>query len=203
MTIAAFVEVRLETGLIIFNTSGGPGASTSIATSLGGAEFRNVNQASMLGKWQYGERNMMPADFENLNIFFHARRGKAQGFRYKDWGNYKDNGTGSFSVIDSTHSQMIKTFSDAYRIIRKPVYPIIVVGTGVYSIDYVTGIVTTISGAAPTSWTGEFDTPVRFDVDDIKFEFIAATTDAPGGEHNISGAYFYIHSFPIVELRNP
>lgn len=208
MTIASFAEVQLDSGLVIYSTIGGPAASTTVATNFAGYEFRNINQPTMLGRWEYGERNMLPADFENLHNFFHARYGKGQGFRYRDWGNYKDKGAGAFSVIDSTHSQMIKNFTSgsvtAYRIIKKPISSTIAIqGSGSYTFDTNTGIVTITSGAAPTGWTGQFDTPVRFDADDIKFEFIAADIVAPGGPANITGAYFHLASLPIIELRNP
>jgi uncharacterized protein (TIGR02217 family) len=58
------------------------------------------------------------------------------------------------------------------RKIVKPVSGTITVtgGSGV-SIDHATGIVTVASGA-PTAWTGEFDTPARFDSDEMRLQVV-------------------------------
>lgn len=38
----------------------------------------------------------------------------------------------------------------------------------VVSVDHSTGIITHTGGPAPTSWSGEFDVPCRFDTDQMK-----------------------------------
>ena len=65
------------------------------------------------------------------------------------------------------------------------------------TVDYTTGLVT--FGSAPTSghtltWTGQFDTPCRFDIDDLKIELV---DELPaGGDLLCRWA-----SIPLIELR--
>lgn len=204
MTIAAFAEDVLDSNLIIYHTIGGPGASTSVVQVESGAESRNANQKTMLGIWEYGERNMLPDDFKNLQKFFRARNGKTQGFRFLDPGNHTDDGTGALVQIDGTHWQMIKNFSSggvtAYQKITKLIEDTIEIqGGGGYDYEITTGIVTENYGPDPTGWTGGFHTPVRFDADRIRFEFIAADIGPGGGR--VKNAYFHVYSLPIIELR--
>jgi len=91
-----------------------------------------------------------------------------------------------------THADWTLTAGTEDRKIVKPVRNISIAGGSGISVDYTTGIVT-FSGA-PTSWSGEFDVPCRFDIDQLKGEII----DRSKGQLLIS-----YQSIPIVELRNP
>lgn len=77
------------------------------------------------------------------------------------------------------------------RTIAKPVTTIATVGGTVSSVDYTTGIVTMSSGS-PTSWTGSFDVPCRFDTDRMEGSIVEK-----------SGSNFLIDwkAIPIVEVR--
>jgi hypothetical protein len=66
------------------------------------------------------------------------------------------------------------------------------------TVNSTSGIVTDVLGDEMT-WTGEFDTPVRFDTDQLRYEFIGAT--GPGGAANVKDVYFHLFSLPITELR--
>ncbi len=68
----------------------------------------------------------------------------------------------------------------------------VVVGSGTYTVDSTTGIITKTSGSAPTAWTGEFDVPCRFDTDQMQMESITRA----GG--NLLTSW---KSIPIVEIR--
>jgi uncharacterized protein (TIGR02217 family) len=206
--MTAFAEVRIDDDLIIYRTVGGPEFSTDVVIVDSGREQRNANWSLPLGSWELGERSMMPNDLLAMKNFFIARQGRAQGFRFKDWSDYRDEGAGVLLPIpDASGSyQMHKMYPsggiNGQRKISKPVAGTIKVYSSgslvAASVDTATGIVTGISGDALT-WTGEFDTPVRFDTDQLRSEFIGAT--GPGGAANVKDVYFHLFSLPIKELR--
>lgn len=207
--MTAFAEVRLDDNLIIYRTVGGSLFSTSVVVVESGDETRNSNWALPLGAWDLGERDMVPADFEAFNDFFNARNGKAQGFRFRNWADYKDKGHGVLLPItgSATTVQMFKTYASggttAMRKITKPTDSIDIYRNGVLiaaTVDLTTGIVTPATMGGVLTWTGEFDTPVRFDTDQVQHEFIAANVGM-GGTENVSETYFHLHALPIVEIR--
>jgi uncharacterized protein (TIGR02217 family) len=116
---------------------------------------------------------------DELIAFFRARKGKAYGFRFKDWTDYKVTGqligTGDGAIKTF---QLIKRYSSGgvveVRTIAKPVAGTVhIYKDGVeqlsgWSIDVTTGIVTfTTAPAAGVAITADFelDVPVRFDTD--------------------------------------
>ena len=218
MPIAAFAEVRIDDNLIIYKTSGGPKFNTSVVIVNSGVESRNVIWSFPLGKWELGERDMMPTDFSIMKNFFNARYGKAQGFRAKIWEDYKDDGQGVLLPIvgSTTTLQMYKNYpsgpTSGQRKIVKPIAsPAIKVfrdaGAGLgpvldagAAVNTTTGVVTPTLMTGTLTWTGQFDWPVRFDVDQMRFEFIAAD-GLGGGPAYVVNAYFHLFSLPIVELR--
>lgn len=210
MTIAAFAEVRMDDLLVIYNTVGGPMFNTSVVSTNGGVESRNLNWQYPLGRWDLGERDVLPADFYVLKNFFNARYGKAQGFRFKDWADYLDEGQGVLLPIvgSATTVQMYKNYpsgAGGQRKISKPIAGTVTIyrnGTldGSATVDTTTGIVTPTLLTGTLTWKGQFDWPVRFDVDQPKYEFIAADMSSygPGG---VANTYFHLSALPIVELR--
>lgn len=210
MTLAAFAEVRIDDSLIVYRTIGGSTFSTNVVTVESGHESRNVNWAYPLGRWELGERSMTPEAFDAFNNFFNARAGRAQGFRFKNWADYKDNDCGTMVLVpgSSTTFQMFKTYTSGAvigtRIITKPVSGVEIYRNGIYdagaSVSTVTGVVTPTLTTGTHTWKGMFDTPVRFDVDQITYEFIAADVGA-GGEENVTKTYFHLSSVPIVQIR--
>ena len=110
--------------------------------------------------------------------FFRARKGRAHGFRFKDWSDYQASGeligTGNGSA---TQFQLKKTYvSDVSvsRDIKKIVAGSVKIYFGTveqlsgWSVDLNMGVVT--FATAPTTGTQikadfEFDVPVRFDTD--------------------------------------
>jgi uncharacterized protein (TIGR02217 family) len=145
--------------------------------------------------------------------FFEARRGQLNGFRWKDWTDYKSSrpsrepdfldqeiGVGD-DVTDKF--QLLKIYrsgDETYaRDIRKPVVDTVLIGLGGdalaegthYTVDLATGMVTFMvppgEGAIITAGY-EFDVPVRFDIDRLEMSHASFVT----GE---------IPSVPVVELR--
>lgn len=220
----SFAEVRLESDFIVYGTVGGPAFSTNIVTVNSGFEFRNKNWEKARGRWEFGARKMPSKEVHNTLGFFRARGGKFQGFRFKDYADYTATATpltewgvttqGVFVNVSTTTAQMTKSYTSGsdtdYRKIAKPVASTIKVYkdaallalTTDYTLDATTGIVTFVVpfGTSALTWTGEFDTPVRFDTDEFKAELIAgepAFTDPPA----LQESYYFLQSLPIVEIR--
>jgi uncharacterized protein (TIGR02217 family) len=163
--MAAFAEVRFDTGYIIYGTSGGPEFSTDIVAVNSGSEFRNANWSYAKGQWDYGERKVLEAELILIRNFFRARKGRAQGFRFKDWADYKDENNGIVGLTglaDGTVGpfQLVKKYTSGtdndYRLIIKPVAGTVtlydngtLIDASYYTVDTTTGLVTFGTGHAP------------------------------------------------------
>ncbi len=158
----SFSEERLEDGVVSLQMQGGNEFSTTVVSVNGGFEQRNSNWTQARGQWQVGMRTVSPDEFYAFKSFFMARKGKWQGFRIKDWMDYKDDGAGLLGTTGLA-SYAIKVYQlyknypsgvETYqRKISKPVSGQIEVfvdsvqfpvgaGEGNVSIDYATGLVT-------------------------------------------------------------
>lgn len=182
------IELPLRVG---FGSGGGPSFSTEILVIDSGYERRNQNwsQARRVFDARTGVRSA--SDVGALLNFFHARAGRARGFRLRDWSDYTTASDGvstptfndqMIAVGDGTSVvfQLIKNYSSGgithQRMITKPVTGSIVIGvngvqmTSGWSIDTTTGLVT--FATAPASGQNvtagfQFDVPVRFDTDQL------------------------------------
>lgn len=173
----------------------GPSYSTSIARNLGGYEQNNQNWSMPLYAGDISKGVKSQALLDELLAFFHGVAGAHHGFRFKNFNDYTVTGAqGTLSVIVAdTTWQMYKTYTygalTPTRKIQKPVSgSLSIAGGGSYTVDYTTGIITRTGGANPTSWTGEFDTPTRFNLDHMLPAWLA----------------FELYdwtSIPIVEIR--
>ena len=83
-----FHDVRLPED-IEYGASGGPGFKTIIFTGTGGEEARGGNWDQQRAEYEVAEETKELADFLTLQDFFHARWGKAFGFRFKDWSDFR------------------------------------------------------------------------------------------------------------------
>ncbi len=119
------------------------------------------------------------AQLDALIAFFRARKGRAYGFRFKDWTDYQASaqriGTGNGTL---TQFQLVKSYASGGitepRTIAKPVagsvnvYKNAVLQTSGVSVDTTSGLVTfTSAPASGVAVTADFafDVPVRFDTD--------------------------------------
>ncbi len=197
----AFVDVQFPPD-ISYGSSGGPEYATDIVASQSGYEQRNVNWEQARARFNVAHGVKTKAQLDTLVAFFRARKGRAYGFRFKDWTDYQASqvsiGTGDGTT---TQFQLVKSYSSGAvtetRIIRKPVsgtvqvYKDSVLQSSGVSVDSTTGVVT--FAVAPTTGVVitaslEFDVPVRFDTDRL-----SARLEAYG-----------IHSWldiPLVEVR--
>lgn len=195
-----FVEVQFPTD-ISYGSSGGPEYATDIVASNSGYEQRNVNWQQARARYNVAHGVKTKTQLDALIAFFRARKGRAYGFRFKDWTDYQGSetlGTGN-GVI--TQFQLIKTYASGsvteLRTITKPVsgsvqvYENAVLQTSGVSVDTTSGLITfAIAPAAGLAITAsyQFDVPVRFDTDKL-----SASLDAYG-----------IHSWldiPLLEVR--
>lgn len=196
-----FVETQFPTD-ISYGSSGGPEYTTDIVTSQSGYEQRNVNWEQARTKFNVAHGVKTKVQLDALITFFRARKGRAHGFRFKDWTDYQATnqaiGTGNGVA---TQFQLVKKYTNGSvtetRIITKPVAGTIqVYKNGVLqvsgvTIDTTTGVVTfSTAPAAAVAITAnfEFDVPVRFDTDRL-----SARLESYG-----------VHSWqdiPLVEVR--
>lgn len=173
----------------------GPGFQTPFGRNLGGYEVRNRN-------WTYplheGDVSFVSSqeELDDLLAYFHGVGGMFDGFRFKNFNDYEVTGTqGTFIQLTEWTWQLCKTRTygslTSQWPVKKPVSPVIIVG-GVFTVDYTTGIITSVGSpdSPPTSWTGEFDFPVRFDTDKM----------LPGW---MDFEIYEWSAIPIIELRQP
>jgi uncharacterized protein (TIGR02217 family) len=191
----AFLDIRFPDG-ISYNAQGGPEFATDVVIVNSGAESRNQNWSQPRRVFEVSHAARMPADYKALQSFFHAVRGRADSFRFKDWTDYTAiTGEGVFQEITNTTFQCYKKYTSGsvtfYRKITKPIAPIVVTGGTGVSVNYSTGLVT-VSSSVPTAWTGEFDCHARFDTDEMRGEIVSRS-----GNNIIIGW----NSIPIVELK--
>ncbi|MFC2967855.1 phage distal tail protein, Rcc01695 family [Acidimangrovimonas pyrenivorans] len=188
----AFDEVRFPANLS-FGSVGGPERRTEIVTLANGYEERNTPWAHARRRYDAGVGLRSLDDVEALLAFFEARRGQLNGFRWKDWADYRSCrasqevgfedqvigiGDGETRVF-----QLLKTYRSGgqgyARPIAKPVAGTVRAGvqgkqlveTLDFTVDTTTGNVTFANppdvGTQVTAGY-EFDVPVRFDSDRIE-----------------------------------
>jgi len=162
----AFIETPRFPENISRGASGGPGYQTDVVVVASGHEKRNITWP--LGRARYdvahGVRTQVQMDA--LVAFFRAMKGRAHGFRFKDWADFQctsaqgvlgtGNGTGSPTY------QLGKVYAagalNEIRSIQKPVAGQVAIqrngspvtfgtGAGQVAVDTTTGIVTFVADA--------------------------------------------------------
>lgn len=177
----AFIEVAFPSD-IAYGSSGGPEYSTDIVITHGGYEQRNVNWSQARAKYNVAHGVKTQSQLDALIAFFRARKGRAVGFRFKDWSDYKVTaqviGTGNGT---NTAFQLVKTYisggiTETLTITKPVVGTVNVYIAGVlqtstaYALDTTTGIITfTTAPASSAIITADFqfDVPARFDTDTL------------------------------------
>jgi uncharacterized protein (TIGR02217 family) len=196
--MTTFIETPRFPDDISYGSKGGPVWSTTVVEQDSGSESRNQRWSYPRHEFDvaYGVNTI--ARLENLLTFFHVVAGKAIGFRFKDWLDYKScvrsgtpaatdcalgTGTGALAAF-----QLVKTYTQgAYTRTRKILKPVdgtllVAVAGGAktegvdYDASYTTGLVTFRAGKIPTNGQAvtagfSFDVPVRFDTDKLSVNF--------------------------------
>jgi uncharacterized protein (TIGR02217 family) len=178
--MSGFHEVQFPPD-ISYGASGGPGYSTTVVTTVSGHERRNANWAAARGKWNVAHGLKKREQVAALIAFFRARKGRAYGFRFKDWTDYQAFAQ-PIGVGDGSNRtfQLIKRYASGgeieSRLIAKPVTGTVkIYRDGVeavtgWSVNTATGLVTFTTAPAPgvqVTADFEFDVPVRFDSDQM------------------------------------
>jgi uncharacterized protein (TIGR02217 family) len=170
----SFEEIQFPTD-ISYGATGGPIFMTDVVATISGHEQRNSKWQQSRAKYNVASGIKTEAQWQALIAFFRARRGKAVGFRFKDWSDYKAVSQ-PLKDLGGNEYQLVKQYvsgSAVYeREISKPVagsvklYANSILQASGWSIDTATGIITTaISGTLTLDF--EFDVPVRFDTDEM------------------------------------
>lgn len=73
---------------ISYGSSGGPKLKTSVWTSDSGFEARVIDWNATRGEYDVSHGIKTHAQMQALTAFFMNRRGRAYGFRFKDWNDY-------------------------------------------------------------------------------------------------------------------
>ncbi|MFQ3307135.1 MAG: hypothetical protein ACI8ZF_000376 [Candidatus Midichloriaceae bacterium] len=178
MNINNFNEIRFPED-ISYGAIGGPEFYTDVISTLNKNEYRQLNFGISKMKYDisYGIKNQ--EQIEKLLYFFRARHGKAIGFRFKDWCDYKAKKEELEDANDIyTKFQLRKIYKNGEgeysREITKPVEKTVSLYIGdkqyndPFDVDYMTGIVTLdtpLKKEEQLSANFEFDVPVRFDND--------------------------------------
>jgi uncharacterized protein (TIGR02217 family) len=177
----AFIETRFPTD-IAYGSSGGPQYSTDIVIVQSGYEQRNANWSQARARYNVAHGVKTQTQLDALIAFFRARKGRADGFRFKDWTDYKiigqNIGTGNGTA---TVFQLRKTYASGSitetRVITKPVAGTIAIykdsvlqNGSTYTADTTNGQITfntAPANAVVITADFEFDVPVRFDTDSL------------------------------------
>ena len=197
----SFEEIRFPVD-ISYGSAGGPEYATDIVATSAGHEQRNINWADARLRYNIAYGVKTETQLASLIAFFRARKGRAIGFRFKDWTDYKATavslgaGTGSQTVFQARKLYSSGTATES-RAIKKlvsgsiAVYLNSVLQTSGYSVNANTGLITFTSppgSGVQVSADFEFDVPVRFDTDRL-----SATLDAYGSRS--------VLDIPVVEVR--
>ncbi len=183
----AFDEVSLPARLA-FGSTGGVERRTEIVTLASGFERRSTPWAQGRRRYLIGANLRSLDDMAALTAFFEARRGRLNGFRFRDFADFKSCAPGaSVSATDqalgvgdgvTTGFALTKAYGDQRRAIRKPVTGSVRVAmdgvelaSGAFAVDGTTGVLTleAAPGVGVEVTAGFlFDVPVRFDADRIE-----------------------------------
>jgi uncharacterized protein (TIGR02217 family) len=203
----AFIETpRFPDDIALDGLDGGPAYRTNVVETFSGHEKRTVEWSEQRGRWDVASGIKTPEDFEAVRDMFRMARGRAHGFRFKDWSDFKScapsaargfadqpigTGTGSnrFFQLAKTYTSGAQSWT---RAIVKPVGGTVRVALGGveqlsgWTVDTTTGIVsfTTAPGSGVAVAAGfEFDVPVRFDSDsmdvNLDIERLGSITSIP------------------------
>lgn len=211
--MTTFLESPRFPDNIAFGATVGPTYLTVVTPVYSGRDGRIPAWSQSRVRFDVGRRAMNAADTSALDAFFRTVKGRAYGFRIKDWTDYVV--TTAQGVLlpflmppQATAVYQLAKFyvSGALsetRLIQKPVPGTVAVyknGTPIatgLTLDTTTGLVTISPTPLDTdvlSWSGQFDVPVRFDADEMKKQIM--DRNGPNGDLLVNW-----DSIPIVEIR--
>lgn len=176
---------------ISYGSSGGPKFKTTVFTADSGYEQRNIDWSSTRAEYDVSHGIKRQDQMDELTAFFYARRGRAFGFRFKDFNDFRIRrqliGIGDGQ---KTQFQLVKTYSDgnpdsgAQHSYSRKLFKIawgtvagVTMGAATqaqgtdYTVDHNTGVITfavpPLNTAEIRVGAAEFHVPVRFDTDHL------------------------------------
>jgi uncharacterized protein (TIGR02217 family) len=176
-----FYEINFPDS-IAFNSINSLSFETNVVRSKNGLEQRNCNRDYPLLNFKIFNTFKNKQEIEQILVFFRMTKGKLNGFRFKDWLDYKaENQIIGVGDGENKVFQMKKIYqtSDYFvvRNITKPVQNTVEVFINqincnnlIQSIDYTLGLILFLE--PPTegniiTFSCEFDVPVRFKSDTL------------------------------------
>jgi uncharacterized protein (TIGR02217 family) len=209
--MSCFHEVDFPLSVAL-GASGGPERRTEIVTLTSGREVRNGRWADSRRRYDAASGVRSLADLHAVLAFFEERRGRLNGFRFRDRSDDRSTVAGAeIGALDQLIGtgdgarrtfRLTKTYGVAFapyiRDIVKPVEGSVLVAVagvrlaaGAFAVDAATGEVTfataPANGASVTAGF-LFDVPVRFDTDQLTLSL----------DHFGAGS---IASIPLIEVR--
>lgn len=191
-----FHDVRFPDA-IARGATGGPEYSTDIIAVASGFEQRNINWQTSRARYDIGTGIRTREQMAEVIAFFRARKGRAYGFRFRDWTDFEAVAQAMLATTNPLIWQLVRRYpsgpSEDVRLITKPEVGTVIVrvsGSPVgVSTDHLTGKVTFPSTPAATPYADfRFDVPCRFDTDHLPVVATAFHLQQ-------------ISSIPIVEIR--
>jgi uncharacterized protein (TIGR02217 family) len=194
--VTGFHDVRFPDA-VARGATGGPEYSTDVVSVASGYEQRNQNWDLARGRWDISTGIRSREQMAEVIAFFRARKGRAYGFRFKDWSDFQAEGEALAPTGSPLTWQLVKRYasggSEEARVITKPVSGTVVVrvdGNIVSpAIDHLTGRVTFDTEPVAQPYADfEFDVPARFDSDHLSVTM----------RHFDSAI---VPSIPLIEIR--
>lgn len=193
---------------ISYGALGGPKFKTTVMTLASGHERRNVDWSRMRCEFDVSYGLKTQDELDEIRAFFYARRGRAYGFRFRDWQDYvmdqqvigTTNGTqNTFQIFKRYQSgpvlydRVLNKIEQGSVTVRRNGSAMSVGGTSGYTINLNTGVITVGSGVASSSGDTisvecRFHVPVRFDTDHLATSLV---------EYNV----FVWGQIPLIEVR--
>lgn len=179
--MTGFHDVRFPDA-IARGAIGGPEFSTDVIAVASGYEQRNVNWSAARAKFDISTGIRTREQMAEVIAFFRARRGRAYGFRFRDWNDFEATGEALASTADPLVWQLRKQYvsgpSAEQRAITKPEIGTVVVRVDgdpvAVTVDHLTGLVTFPTALAAQPYADfSFDVPVRFDADHLPVTAVA------------------------------
>lgn len=189
----SFNESAIFPRTIAFGAQSGPEYNTRVIIVNSGFESRNAEWSLARLKFDVGLRAMGKVDTDALIAFFRSVKGRAHGFRFRDWSDYQASTANGVLIPAGAAQRLAKSYAvgslNELRPITKPITGTVTV-TGGGVVDYTTGIVT--GAATGAVWVGQFDVPCRFDTDLMQLDAL---------DNSQSEIVFQWGHIPIIEIR--
>lgn len=174
--MTGFHDIRFPDA-IARGATGGPEYSTDIVSVASGYEQRNVNWSAARARYDVGTGIRTREQMAEVIAFFRARKGRAYGFRFRDWTDFEAAGQAMLATASPTVWQLVRRYPSGpvqdVRAVTKPEAGTVIVRVGGavvagLTVDHVTGRVTFPSTPSAQPYADfRFDVPCRFDTDHL------------------------------------